>query len=170
MSKPLSFTCYFPDHHPKRGKPTYFVEQLLNNLAGQNIDTSTVEKTFKLPLLTNYKNLAGNKAHTIRAGKDWSIGDSIHPYVWENMPHKSPLVPLFLKLTVRNVWDIYCDAMGKIQINKQPLDYHTSNLLARNDGLELKDLLDWFAPVIHAQQVFKGQVICWDSSILYSDI
>lgn len=166
MNKLLSFTRYYPAHHPKKGQLTYFVEQLLNFLEAKGTDVKTAEQRYTLPLAENYGITKGIKRHTIRRGFEWNTGEIIRPCIWEGKPHESRLVPLLLNLKIHSIWEIRCTHRSEIFLNGTRLSEIEVDVLARNDGLRTEDLLQWIQPLAGMPD-FAGQIICWDSQISY---
>lgn len=112
------------------------------------------------------------KHHTIRAGKRWKVGDKFSPRVWSGKPYNSKQIVIAPDIEIKKVWDIeikkFADGwwidFGNYAISED-MPYAMTRLpnLAKSDGLELQDLLDWFKFL----KKFSGQIICWNESIIY---
>lgn len=166
----ITFTRVFSDYHMKRGEPTYFVEQILNNLIRQNIECNVadIEAQLGFKLLPEFQSKCGSKGHTIRSGSDWSEGDRFSPAIWMDKPHVSKIVTIALDLEVKKTWLFECDEKGIIKIDGFLIDKKQKAEIAKNDGLSLVDFEEWLVvPCIKAKKPFKGQIICWDESISY---
>lgn len=173
MSRVITFSRVFPSYHPRKGQPTRFLEKIYASLA----DT---QPGFKIPNDANafwdwyeYYN-AIPKHHTIRAGHRWKVGDWFSPAVWGNDinpksgrrgPYHSKQIKFAPDIQIKKVWDFMVDVEGCFFINQKlyayPNSEHTLQPLAKNDGLEWMDLLNWF------QEPMIGQIICWNENIEY---
>jgi hypothetical protein len=166
MAKVITFSRFFPAYHPRKGEPTYFVEALLNNI-GVKIQSELLSNVREL--INDFFMLDGtiNKAHTIRLGERWKVGDKFSPRVWSGKPYNSKQIKIANDIEIKKVWSIEMDADGVFYINGKYVDVTSSicdgKTVADNDGLNSDDLLNWF-PV---GKPFKGQVICWDEKINY---
>ncbi len=177
MSRVITFSRTFPSYHPKKGKPTYFPEQLFNSLhraagvyftniysltdlnPGKEKQTEAFWKTVQ----TNYQYF-GFKGHTIRAGHRWKVGDKFSPRVWSGKPYQSKMITIAPDIEVKKEWSIEINFISRpyFKINGVGMKDHQIDQLASNDGLSYDDMRAWFA-----QDYFKGQIICWDESIKY---
>lgn len=156
MSRVITFSRYFPAHHPKAGQPTFFVEKILRSR--QLIDLSFLDIFIDINAFDN----STPKHHTIRAGKRWKVGDKFSPRIWSGNPYRSKMIIIAPDIEVKKIWDFDCDIKGVFYLNGKALDV-TSSDLPMNDGLSDNDLLDWF-PVGNP---FSGQIICWNDKINY---
>jgi len=186
--KVLTFSTTFPKGHPRIGQPTYFIEQILNSILprGENgiINRDDIAPEI-LPFINDFVLLDGQlqKHHTIRAGSRWKAGDMASLRIWSGKPYQSKQIE-FAQVEVKRVWSIEINnrfgaASFEVVINGtiygqlhfgNDKDQNEAGLitLAKNDGLELQDFVDWFE--IHPKKkeaVFKGQVICWATKISY---
>ena len=179
MSKVRTFSRFFPNGHPKQGEPTFFVEKIYHSLAMQisyklicdlNPDKSPdILFTFWQKLLQEYH---PKKLHTIRAGKHFKVGDYFSPRVWSDKPYSSKQIIIAPDLQIKKVWDIEIEVGEKywfFKLNGEDIsngreDFNIDDFtetLAKNDGLELCDFLNWFP------KSFTGQIICWHESVEY---
>jgi|SRR6185369_12093942 len=175
MSRVITFSTTFPSYHPRKGEPTRFIEKIYASLA------DTVEG-FKIPNDANeywdwheYYNCRHPKHHTVRAGHRFKVGDWFSPRIWSGIPYRSPQIVIGPDIQIKNIWDFEIKKAWK----ELPLDYDTDiiinhmfyhsddeiiTLLAKNDGLTLPELLQWFK----YPKPFDGQIICWGQNINYS--
>lgn len=170
MSDVITFTRIFPEYHIRKGEPTYFVEQILNNLMYQNVrvDVEDIEEQLGLKLLDNFQTKCGSKGHTIRSGYDWQVGDKFTPQVWLGKPRASRLITIAPDLEVKKIWTFECDKNRLITLGGVQVDARQQKEIAQNDGLEWIDFVDWIIkPCYNVEVPFKGQIICWDDSIVY---
>ncbi len=180
MSRVLTFSRIYPSHHNKSGKPTHFVEKVLNTGDYLNMDNAYELALHRLnpqiPLAdlssfwTGLKdNCFDRKWHTIRAGNRWKVGDRFSPRVWSGRPYASKQIILADDLEVKKVWDIEIDQYrfivdGKLFYHQHVSRWHaTIEELAQNDGLSVGDLFSWFKIPCS----FSGQIICWGDHIHY---
>jgi hypothetical protein len=178
--KVLTFSRHFPTGHPKAGQPTYFIEQILNVTLprGENgiINRDNINPAI-LPLINDFILLDGatRKHHTIRAGSRFKPGDMASLRVWSDKPYRSKQIE-FAQVEVKKVWPFNIHVVGDGLIWQIPgigsgaFDTQSNGLkiISENDGLEVRDFLDWF--VIHPKakdKVFAGQIICWSDAIEY---
>lgn len=170
MNKNITFTRIFPEYHIRKGDLTYFAEQILNNLSGQNIKCDVIALAAKLnfSLLENFEESCGSKGHTIRPGNDWKVGDRFSPLLWQEKPRHSELIPFTPELEVQRTWTFNCNPDGVIHVNGSIIDDKLKQLIAANDGLSWLDFKEWIlTPCYKNQTSFSGQIICWDDSIVY---
>jgi hypothetical protein len=170
MSKVRTFSREFPSYHPKAGQPTYFVEKIWNDIQ--------LYATYKLicdlnPLVpvdilwTFWKSIEGKideeKGHTIRAGNHFKVGDKFSPRIWSGRPYNSKQIIIAPDIEVVKVWDIEVVWRGDCQEFVMPSAQTKTTIseIAKNDGLELNDLLNWFNKPI------TGQIISWSKTISY---
>lgn len=126
-----------------------------------------------------------SKPHTIRGGKARKIGDKFSPRIWSDIPNKkngrvgayhSPQIIFAPDIEIKKVWDfdIKLDSDVKFLVDKievsvyseymqQWVGHEVIKTIAKNDGLDSTDLLNWF----EFPQPFTGQIICWDETINY---
>jgi hypothetical protein len=94
--------------------------------------------------------------------------------VWSDKPYRSKQIE-FAQVEVKKVWDVEIwpltgrsMSIGFPVISGKEMRMIPICDVANNDGLECNDFIDWFA--IHpkkSEDIFKGQIICWDNSIKY---
>ena len=157
--KEIMFSRVFPAYHPRKGEPTYFVEQMLKQLI---TDGKANTEDLKGPFVDCSVLLkVGYKSHTIRKGHNFKAGDYFKPKVWTVDPYRSVKHQFAPPVLVENTFDFeltHSDFIvdGKIYSLK-PL-----TALAHNDGLTSDDFECWFnsAP-------FNGQIICWNANLNY---
>lgn len=162
--KVITFSSVFPKNHPREGKPTFFVDQIMLQL-GYNINTMPEAVR---PLINDFYVLDGSsfKKHTIRAGNRWKAGNAISARVWSGAPYRSKQIE-FAQLTIKKLWQFEISE-SDYWINGCPLGFDALTKVAANDGLSRDDFESWFA--IHPkknQKSFKGQIICWDENLTY---
>lgn len=109
MAKVITFSRYFPKTHPRSGEPTYFVEQILNqmkidyksefyliNLFALNHINISAGKLTTNDLVEFQNSLAydveGLKHHTIRNGNRFIKGEYFSPRVWSKSAYNSPQI------------------------------------------------------------------------------
>jgi hypothetical protein len=177
MAKVITFSRTFPAYHPKVGQQTYFLEKFLKGRP------TTIEKTEwnpekslieQLPIALDIWAELTPKYHTIRAGSRWKKGEYFSPRVWSGKPYNTPQIILAPDTLITDVYDFEI----KTAYKELPLDYntdviinhrfyHTDNAImktvAKNDGLSLAELLQWFK----YPKPFKGQIICWNENVTY---
>lgn len=127
------------------------------------------------------------KMHTIRAlrkdGLLWKPGDTFSLRVWSGEAYNSPQIIIAPDIEVNKVWDFEIrnefDSEGWYNFfyinNRLVMDDCSSSeprplslqVLAKNDGLEDVDMIDWFKAEWYKVCNFKGQIICWNNSINY---
>ena len=177
--KVLTFSRHFPKGHPKAGQPTYFVEQILNSILPRPLSIGLNEFP---PAARDYINdfmvIDGEhkKQHTIRGGSRWKPGDMASLRVWSGKPYQSKQVE-FAQVEVKKVWSIEIVQNAEywvFKLNGKTISWNDLDVdqfveeLAKNDGLTTADFLNWFS--IHPkkkEQVFTGQIICWNHLIEY---
>jgi hypothetical protein len=164
MSRVITFSRVFPKYHPKAGQNTYFVEKLW-----ESIGLPDKDYCFNLP--DEYQNFmradsseVWAKHHTIRNGNRWKVGDKFSPRVWSGKPYASKQVIIAPDIEVKKDWEIELIIRGDFK----ELIFLNDSLrnvplveVAKNDGLLVNDLLNWF------DKPFKGQIICWSDSVNY---
>src|SRR5690606_32324000 len=124
MSRVITFSRTFPAYHPRKGEPTYFVEQIQNCLCSMNLPL--YDKTVDPPLsflnsLTNEN--VGHKHHTIRAGHRWKAGDWFSPRVWSGKPYNSKQIQFAPDIQIKKVWDLTINHDGLFVINGELYAY-----------------------------------------------
>ena len=178
--KVLTFSRHFPKGHPKAGQPTFFIEQTLNVVLprGENgiVNRNDINPAI-LPLINDFVLLAGEhrKHHTIRASNRFKPGDMASLRVWSGLPYRSKQIE-FAQVEVKKTWGFNIHIVGDDLMWQVPgsgsgsFDTKSESLkiIASNDGLEIRDFIDWFT--IHPKaigQAFTGQIITWSPNINY---
>ena len=175
MSRVLTFSRTFPAYHPKAGQPTNFVEQIYNSLGMDftnrrwigmlneiNPDQKEILAGFVFGGI-DYK-VSGIKRHTIRSGNRWKVGDKFSPRVWSGKPYQSKQIIIAPDIEVKKFWDItILNAATFFDTKIEGENFNQWTLLAGNDGLSAVDFIDWFKK----DNIFSGQIICWDESVIY---
>jgi len=129
-----------------------------------------MSKTFTLHEWDAYYNCTMPKGHTIRAGNRWKAGDMASLRVWSDKPYRSKQVE-FAQVEVKKVWPVQIKLVsGTIGIKVNGIDIKglAGPGIAKNDGLEWIDYVNWFN--VHPKkvlQMFTGQIICWNQNIQY---
>lgn len=186
--KVLTFSRHFPKGHPRAAQPTFFVEQILNAILPRGANGIINRDDIKpevLPYINDFVLLDGTtyKHHTIRAGNRWKVGDMASLRIWSGVPRRSKQVE-FAQVEVKKTWDVEINnrfgaASFEVVINGViygQLHYGNNNdinkagliTIAKNDGTELDDFINWFE--IHPKKTglrFTGQIICWSDIIDY---
>lgn len=182
MSKVITFSRVFPAYHPKKGQPTFFVEKIWQSFGINPLFPSPSLSIHNTHLPYDIVHLVGDdlvylheyvpKHHTICAGNRWKVGDKFSPRVWSGKPYNSKQIIIAPDIEIKKIWDVkvekevyYNENSGVNVITKISINgaHKTSNYepLAKNDGLCLDDLCNWFAkPMI-------GQIICWSKNVNY---
>jgi len=191
MARHIKFSRTYPAHHPKAGQPTYFVEKFLrsfieaedlsNDFESEYVDYY-LERSIELSL--DYVLKHEPKHHTIRSGHRWKKGDYFQPSVWGNDinpksgrsgPYHSKSISIAPPTLITDVYDFKMSARLWIDeceffLNHQFLNIKELTQVALNDGLDVLDLVYWFAGKGQAnskRKSFDGQVIIWNEKIKY---
>lgn len=182
--KVLTFSRHYPKGHPKTGQPTYFVEKVWKSIwdsykgANNPLYPWWEQYDEAFPMKYDIKeNIHQHqpKHHTIRAGARFKPGDMASLRVWSDKPYRSKQIE-FAQVEVKKVWNFNIHVVGDDLVWQVPgsgsgsFDTKSESLkiIASNDGLEIRDFLDWFT--IHPKvkgQAFTGQIICWNGDIEY---
>ena len=164
MSKIITFSRTFPAYHPKKGQQTYFVEKFYNSIYEEEGDWISALGTLQNYVVELDHTVRQLKHHTIRSGHRWKAGDYFSPRVWSGRPYNSPMITIAPDTKIEKVWDFMIDPLesGELYINCA-LANHRLKEIAKNDGLELQDLLEWFK----YPKPFDGQIISWNKNINY---
>ncbi|MDQ6477814.1 hypothetical protein [Dyadobacter sp. LHD-138] len=161
MTKVLTYSRTFPAFHPKKGQPTHFVEKLIEGF----LELGDIEITDDQLNLCDFSVMrpdVWSKYTTIRAGNNWKAGDMFSPRVWSGKPYNSPQIIIAPDIRIEKVWDVEVDEDLCLWIvGGDEQDEGILEKVARNDGLELQDLLSWF------NKPMSGQIICWNKNIEY---
>ncbi len=176
MRKIRTFTRQFPQGNTQAGKPTLFVEKILNGL---DVDYSSYSYVETLIKLNNNSLKQGKlelehlekfwaslqptdkvKLHTIRGGKHFNIGDKLSPRVWLKTPYHSPQIIFWNDLEIQHAPMLYIE--NEIwQLNHKTIDLESTDVAA-NDGLTNEEIKEWFN-----NPFFYGQLINWTEDLTY---
>jgi len=163
----ITFSRYFQTTHPRKGEPTFFVEQILNCVMqrGENgkVDRNDIPAQL-YPLINDFVLLDGTmiKSHTIRSGHRFKPGDYFDPRIWYGKPYCSPQIQIAPAIEVKKTWDFQMDERGFYWINGYNTGFDITEV-AKNDGLTIDDFNFWF----RGSKGFEGQIICWNENIEY---
>lgn len=168
MSRVITFSRFFPSFHPRKGEPTYFVEKVNKGLDWVKYGIAfgkETEEHFKV-LGLDYSHeifkTVDPKYQTIRAGHRWRVGDYFSPRVWSGKPYNSKQIIIAPDIKVEKVFDFEIKNC-ECYINDIFCDVNKMELICKNDGLNTKDLYEWFK----YPKLFTGQIICWNPNINY---
>ena len=172
MSRVLTFSRTFPSYHPRKGQPTYFVEKIWQCLFNKGLSYYDTNLEEELSIFSNPSHFIKPKGHTIRAGHRWKSGDKFSPRVWSGKPYTTKQITIAPDIEVKKVFDVNIEITGSIAfsffIDSKNIPTDEVVRLAKNDGLEVNDFLNWFAAHPNKKEsVFTGQIICWDENINY---
>lgn len=160
--KEIMFSRVFPAHHPRKGEPTYFVEQMLKQLI---TDGKATTEDLKGPFVDcSVLDKVEYKGHTIRKGHNFKAGDYFKPKVWTEKPYASPKHQFADPVLVEKTFD-FLISHGHIYIDKIQRAHYKE--LAKNDGLKPLDFANWFNFNSDLVEDFDGQIICWNTAINY---
>lgn len=162
--KQIMFARQFPEYHPKAREPTYFVEKIWDAIGDVPNNYSEMLPEQRLNYIRLGSEFIWAKHHTIRSGNRFKIGDWFAPKVWSGLPYKSKTIPFAPPIEVKKVWDIGLMMRGDFKefyCGECDLTATSINELAKNDGLSVNDLFNWF------NKPFEGQIICWNEKINY---
>jgi len=163
MSKVIIFSRQFPAYHPKAGLPTFFVEQIYNEIYGSDWSEApgTVSE-YNVPNLDT--TILYRKCHTIRKGSRFKVGDKFSPRVWAGAPYRSKQIIIAPDIEVKKVWGFEIaeiDGRKEMHLNSAKPKSMKLAEIAANDGLDYLDFIDWF------KVPFAGQIICWSDKVIY---
>lgn len=194
MAKVVTFSTGFPAYHPKSGEPTNFVAGFQNSfnptIRGETFfadfydDFKSVKGDVPFSKIWEIRdtvnkfrthNIRFKKYHTIRSGKRFKKGDYFSPRIWSAKPYKSPQIIVGPDTEIKQIWDISIFPNGNVYIHGGDakintatyLDSHFMRKVAKNDGLELQELINWFVPKPDNFKGFEGQIICWNENVNY---
>lgn len=172
--KVITFSLNFPNTHPRKGEPTFFVEKIwkgiwdgetsMNNpLAGY---WEQYDQAFPLKY-TDQENIHQHKpkVHTIRAGNRWKVDEWFSPRIWTGKPYASKQLQFGPPIQIKKIFKIKVDDSGlwvDDYLWQSPYDR-----IAINDGLNNRDFIDWIIKPYSDKKSLIGQAICWDESIEY---
>jgi hypothetical protein len=157
--KEIMFSRVFPAYHPRKGEPTYFVEQMLKQLiADRKAPISRLDDRF---VNRSILDTVGFKSHTIRKGHNFKAGDYFTPKIWTGLPYRSVKYQIAPSVLVEKTFDF---ELSKSDFIVNGIVYGLKELekLAMNDGLSCEDFECWFN-----SNEFDGQIIVWNAEIEY---
>ncbi len=181
MSRVITYSRVFPATHPRKGEPTYFVEQILKGLSIPDYWNvfwslnSGVDKRLLWDFQGSFNYTAFNiKGHTIRAGNRWKVGDRFSPRVWGNDinpktgrsgPYHSKQIIIAPDIELVKAWPV-----GKLGstffLNDKAIPIKTLEEICINDGLSWVDFHSWFSKA-GIKEKWHGQILCWNENINY---
>jgi hypothetical protein len=170
--KVITFSRNFPATHPRKGRPTNFVEKIWQSIYLDNVGSDEFELAKQQGFDIGLHDIYEPKNHTIRAGNRWKEGEWFSPRVWSGKPYASKQIQFAPPIQIKKIWtfDIRRDY---IFINRKCFGkFHPFNLflleLAKNDGLTQIEMIQWFNVHPKAKNLsFSGQILCWNDSIDY---
>lgn len=170
----LTISRHFPTNHRRAAQPTFFVEKIMACLADQ-VPGWKMKNDFVMYDWHEYFNCTMPKGHTIRAGARWKAGDTASLRVWSGKPYRSKQVE-FAQVEVKKMYPFIIHQVGGETLWQIPgvgcgnFDSTCSGLqlIARNDGLECDDFVNWFKIHPKNKDGFTGQVISWSEKIEYT--
>lgn len=174
--KVMTFSRTYPAYHPKAGQRTYFVEKIHKSLDRGLFDGNRLKVAGQVEPFFNFAVYSDctPKHHTIRAGHRWKAGEWFSPRVWSGKPYNSKQIIIAPDVQVKKTWDFELHVFGVFQkvlvtIDRNVPKQNVIPTLACNDGLTVDDFEDWFllSREFKRNQVFEGQIICWNESIEY---
>jgi hypothetical protein len=185
--KVITFSTKFPAKHPKKGEPTYFVEKVWKSFMDlefglpeefhKYVDDYTKHLNSQKPidLMATYFRVEP-KHHTIRAGNRWKAGEWFSPRIWSGKPYASKQIEFAPPIQIKKIWnvEIETDFLNHVVV-VIPTSKHSAYLLpadvvAKNDGLDVHDFINWFNVHPKKFRLFQGQILCWNESLNYSPI
>lgn len=165
--KVITFSTIFPSTHPRKGVKTFFPEQILCSL-GIGINDVQAFKSY----MNYFAMLADKKkVHTIRAGNRWKVGDWFSPRIWTGKPYASKQLQFGPPIQIKKIWNFECNfwnTSSVVFVNGKSITSRQFIELARNDGLNVVEMMQWFQ--CHPKKKsdnFVGQILCWDESVEY---
>ena len=172
MSRVLTFSRTFPSYHPSKGQPTYFVEKIWQCLFNKGLSYYDTNLEEELSIFSNPSHFIKPKGHTIRAGHRWKVGDKFSPRVWSGKPYTTKQITIAPDIEIKKLFDVKIEITDGIAftfwVDDKNITTDAVVRLAKNDGSEVNDFLNWFADHPKKKEsVFTGQIICWDENINY---
>lgn len=182
MPRQIKFARKFPDKHIDKGKPTYFVEKILNSLGidyrnkfffihwlfALNRKSVVTNKISITELETFSRSLNPDitdcKPHTIRESKIYKKGDIISLAVWSDKAYRSSPI-IFAETKIDEVLPVTIVAKDKHVFIPDLAFYDESYTdyilpkLSKNDGLTPEQFESWFS------EPFVGNIIMWKEVI-----
>jgi hypothetical protein len=169
MARVITFSRQFQTNHPRKGEPTYFVEQIYNSIYGLYDWSDAMGGEDCYPIEMNIDTLEA-KHHTIRQGYRWKVGDKFSPRVWSGKPYQSKQIIIAPDIEIKKIWDVEIFMLeGRLHAGiPEANNIHRLlplNQIAKNDGLTFEDMRDWFN--VKEGKHFHGQILCWNENIEY---
>lgn len=138
----LTLSRVFPQTHSKKGINTLFA---VNLFAGRKIHT----------IRTDEKELWEQRVKDINEGRKLLCVRE-----WTGRPYNSEQADIkqFVSVGLQDITITYGvdDEKPQAWVDGKPVPIET---LAKNDGLELPDFIEWFFGSVHTGNVFKGKII-----------
>lgn len=160
--KEIMFSRTFPAYHPRKGEPTYFVEQMLKQLIA---DGKATTEDLKGPFVDcSVLDKVGYKGHTVRKGHNFKAGDYFKPKVWTDKPYASVKHQFTPPVLVEKTFDFKIKT-GSIFVNNVHCPHYAE--ICKNDGLAPIDFANWFCLFNYLGEDFDGQIIVWNAEIQY---
>lgn len=181
MAKVIPVARHFLGKHPRKGEPTYFVEQILNAL---DIDYRKSQFFFDLIKLNKHNEkirdymlfefctslnheCTDKKLHTVRNGHRWQKRELASLRIWSEDPYNSPQIIFAPDQKLEEVYDLSItkhSSVFSIQADNKlftQLSLDQEKKLAKNDGLSHEDMKRWFIPNFATFEGMNGQILCW---------
>lgn len=178
MRKQVTFSRKFPAKHPRAGEPTQFMEKIICGLPDEVANSVEFEQAMIALRMDPGFHVESFKYHTIRAGKNWKVGDILIPCIWEfdggRFTKGNEKIQFAPELEIVKVWDIdiahrKVRVEGKEMTETMVLVNNRRNIfiddIAKNDGLTSFDFCSWFFAI--NKNNFCGQIICWNKDVEY---
>lgn len=182
MSRVIIFSRNFPVNHPRKGQPTFFVDKLWESIKPSvEVMALYYSKANGVQYIHDPKGKGKYpptpfepKHHTIRAGNRWKVGDKFSPRVWSGKPYASKQIIIAPDIELKKVWDVHIEFIGSNIHVMIPKDSRTDEYflisagdVAKNDGLDVHDFIEWFKIHPKKKKKFIGQILCWNDEIKY---
>lgn len=155
MAKVITLSRVFPKYHSRAGQPTFFPEKVWRSfldLSSPMFPYWMKDHPSGIDIRDSYD--YDPKHHTIRSGKRWKDGDVASLRVWSGKPYRSTQIAIAPDVKVK-VRDVEIDLSGVIKVDGHVI---SADIVAKNDGLSLEDLREWFRPSLP----FSGQMLIWN--------
>ena len=178
MAKVRTLSRFFMKGHPRVGDRTYFPEKVAKSMGINHFDVNKlnpgISEEIHVELI--YTGMLSMqewvnidllpKHHTIRMGRHFKPIDELTLAIWSGKPYRSKQIKLWT-VEIRSVdifisretpfgIPVFCREGLSVQLN--------SKILAKNDGLDWHDFLNWFnIPV----GLHNAQILIWNPEINY---
>lgn len=161
------------------GKPTYFVEKILQGLYEKQLVDSTLSKRLWNPQPFERKGICYNiqldktiickpKFHSFRKDEKrrWKDGKMINFYINNRQPNMYNFAPDLPVVSTQRIFMTYAfNDVIQISVDGRELfGYHEREQLAFNDGFDTwQDFFEYWYPIIKndPDQCFSGKIIHW---------